>query len=397
MEKSRFDIISDLFKLSNAISDNLKLAESLADRTSADDETDYKGSCRNIKYGLKPLPLLLDGIRKYIAGHEDKELARKFAGLHDDTKRLHELCSRHTDLGKAAFRTGVAYLSMEVIGQYFFPERELAEVSPGVPDSIPKPMTRTEATDCIDTIRTAIRKWAESPDGNGGKKMYAMLAKVDKAKIQAVKEYIVNANDKDLAQLFTEYFTEAVHLSMLPQNDDIKAQSAGIKMFHIALTMGYVKRNVLHESVPKSATSQTIPSCTEEPASGFTAADTMQGGVFSTTAQVPVLRLYRFLTTFTVQSGPDKGKPLLDGNTVSDQDFLRAVMRADYSIIYGNCVKGKMRCIVILLSKAYFKDWKGYRAAAARSIGLTPESLARYNVERPFTDRLKELLPMIKQ
>lgn len=60
--------------------------------------------------------------------------------------------------------------------------------------------------------------------------MYAMLAGVDKAKIQAVKEYIVNANDKDLAQLFTEYFAEAVHLSTLPQNDDVKAQSAGIKM-----------------------------------------------------------------------------------------------------------------------------------------------------------------------
>ena len=226
--------------------------------------------------------------------------------------------------------------------------------------------------------------------------MYAMLAKVDKAKIQAVKEYIVNANDKDLAQLFTEYFAEAVHLSMLPQNDDVKAQSAGIKMFHIVMTMGYIKRNVLHENESKSAISKTIPSCTEEVSPGFTATDTMQGGAFSTTAQVPVLRLYRFLTTFTVQSGPDKGKPLLDGNAVSDRDFLRAVMRADYSTIYGSCVKGKMRCVAILLSKAYFKDWKGYREAAARSMGLTPESLAKYNVEKTFIAKLKELLPMIK-
>lgn len=108
------------------------------------------------------------------------------------------------------------------------------------------------------------------------------------------------------------------------------------------------------------------------------------------------LRLYRFLTTYTVQSGPDKGKPLLDGNAVSDRDFLRAVMRADYSTIYGSCVKGKMRCVAILLSKAYFKDWKGYRASAARSMGLTPESLAKYNVEKTFIAKLKELLPMIK-
>ena len=331
------------------------------------------------------------GIRKYVTEHEDKELARKFVGLHDDTKRLHGICSKYADLNKAAFRTGVAYLSMEVIRQYFFPEKEQEQVSPEGSDISTKPMTRTEATDCIDTIRAAIRKCAKDSDGNRGKEMYAMLAKVDKAKIQAVKEYIVNANDKDLAQLFTEHFAEAVHLSMLPQNDDVKAQSAGIKMFHIAMTMGYVKRNVLHESASKA-----ISPCIEEVSSGFTVTDTMQGGTFSTTAQVPVLRLYRFLTTFTVQSGPDKGKPLLDGNAVSDRDFLRAVMRADYSTIYGSCVKGKMRCVAILLSKAYFKDWKGYRASAARSMGLTPESLAKYNVEKTFIAKLKELLPMIK-
>jgi len=65
-------------------------------------------------------------------------------------------------------------------------------------------------------------------------------------------------------------------------------------------------------------------------------------------------------------------------------------------MIYGSCVKGKMRCVAILLSKAYFKDWKGYRASAARSMGLTPESLAKYNVEKTFIAKLKELLPMIK-
>ena len=392
MEKSRFDIISDLFKLSNVISESLKLAESLASKSSCSGETDCKDICRHIRYSLKPLPFLLAGIREYVTEHEDKELTRKFVGLHDDTKRLHGICSKYADLHKAAFRTGVAYLSMEVIRQYFFSEKEQLEAT----DVISKPMTRTEATDCIDTIRAAIRKCAKDSDGNRGKEMYAMLAKVDKAKIQAVKEYIVNANDKDLAQLFTEHFAEAIHLSMLPQNDDVKAQSAGIKMFHIAMTMGYIKRNVLHENESKSATSKTIPSCTEEASSGFTATDTMQGGAFSTTAQVPVLRLYRFLTTFTVQSGPDKGKPLLDGNAVSDRDFLRAVMRADYSTIYGSCVKGKMRCVAILLSKAYFKDWKGYRASAARSMGLTPESLAKYNVEKTFIAKLKELLPMIK-
>ncbi len=386
MEKSRFDAISDLFKLSNIISDSLKLAESLAG-TSGSGETDSKELCRNIKYSLKTLPFLLDGIREYIAEHEDKGLARKFVGLHDNTKRLHDLCSKYAELDKAAFRTGVAYLSMEAIGQYFFPEKEQPEVS----DTISKPMTRAEATACIDTINTAIRKCSEVADRNRGEEMYAVLAKVDKAKIQSVKEHIINANDKDLAQLFTERFAEAVRLSMLPPNADVRQQSAGIKMFHIAMAMGYVKRNVLHESAPKPA-----PSCTEEASSCFTATDTAHGGAFSTTAQVPVVRLYRFLTTFTVQSGPDKGKPVLDGNAVSDKDFIHAVMRADYSKIYGNCVRGKMRCVATMLSKAYFNDWKGYRSAAAGSMGLTPESLAKYNVEKTFIAKLKELLPMIK-
>ena len=387
MEKSRFDAISDLFRLSNIISDSLKLAESLADMASGSGGTDCKDICRNIKYDLKTIPFLLDGIREYIAEHEDKGLARKFIGLHDDTKRLHDLCSKYAELDKAAFRTGVAYLSMEAIGQYFFPEKEQPKVS----DTISKPMTRAEATDCIDTINAAIRKCSEVAKGNRGEEMYAVLAKVDKAKIQSVKEYIVNANDKDLAQLFTEHFAEAVRLSMLPQNANVKAQSAGIKMFHIALTMGYVKRNVLHEG-----TSKPTDHCKEDVSSGFTATDTVHGGAFHTTAQVPVMRLYCFLTTFTVQSGPDKGKPVLDGNTISDKDFIHAVMRADYSKIYSNCVRGKMRCVTTLLSKAYFKDWKGYRSAAACSMGLTPESLAKYNVEKTFIKKLKELLPMIK-
>lgn len=390
MEKSRFDTISDLFKLSNIISSSLKLAESLANTVSDNGEMDSKELYRNIKYGLKTLPFLLDGIREYIAEHEDKELARKFIGLHDNTKRLHALCSKHADLNKVAFRTGVAYLSMEIIGQYFFPENELSEASDAI-GSVPKPMTRFDATDCIDIINTAIRKCAEATDENKGKEMFAMLAKVDKEKVLSVKEYIVNANDKDLAQLFTEHFAETVHLSMLPQNANVKAQSAGIKMFHIALTMGYVKRNVLHEGASKP----TAP-CKEDVSSGFTATDTVHGGAFHTTAQVPVMRLYRFLTSFTVQSGPDKGKPVLDGNAVSDKDFIHTVMRADYSKIYGSCVRGKMRCVATLLSKAYFKDWKGYRSAAACSMGLTPESLAKYNVEKTFIAKLKELLPMIK-
>lgn len=388
MEKTRFAIISALFRLSKIIGRSLKLAESLASGK-VEDEAGNKDICKNIRREMKIVPALLNEVREYIAEHDDKELAHQFVRLHGDAKRLHELCSTYLqDLGKEALYAGIVYTSIEVIGQYFFPDgNEQGKV---------RPMTRIEATDCIDAIRTAIRKCTAKTDVNKGKEYigeeaYALLADMDKDKIEAVKEYITNANDKDLAGLLTEDFAKAVHLSMVFQDGNTKTQLAGIKMFHIALSMGYVKRNILHEDATESEV-KTIPT----PMAGFTATDTVQGGAFSTTVQVPVLRLYQFLTTFTVQSGPDKGKPVLDGNAVPDKDFIRAVMRADYSTAYQNCVKGKMRCVITQLSKAYFKDWKEYRTAAARSIGLTAESLAKYNVEKPFISRLKELLPMIK-
>lgn len=388
MEKTRFAIISALFRLSKIIGRSLKLAESLASGK-VEDEAGNKDICKNIRREMKTVPALLNEVREYIAKHDDKELAHQFVRLHGDAKRLHDLCSAYLqDLGKEALYAGIVYTSIEVIGQYFFPDgNEQRKV---------RPMTRIEATDSIDTIRTTIRKCTAETGVNKGKEYigeeaYALLADMDKDKIEAVKEYITNANDKDLARLFTEDFAKAVHLSMMFQDGNTKTQLAGIKMFHITLSMGYVKRNILHENATESEV-KTIST----PMAGFTATDTVQDGAFSTTAQVPVLRLYQFLTTFTVQSGPDKGKPVLDGNAVSDKDFICAVMRADYSTAYQNCVKGKMRCVITLLSKAYFKDWKEYRTAAARSIGLTAESLAKYNVEKPFVSRLKELLPMIK-
>lgn len=387
-EKKRFAIISALFRLSKIIGRSLKLAESLASGK-VEDEAGNKDICKSIRREMKTVPALLNEVREYIAEHDDKELAHQFVRLHGDAKRLHGLCSAYLqDLGKEALYAGIVYTSIEIISQYFFPdENEQEKVCP---------MTRIEATDCIDTIRTAIRKCTAETDVNKGKEYigeeaYALLADMDKDKIEAVKEYITNANDKDLARLFTEDFAKAVHFSMVFQDGNTKTQLVGIKMFHIALAMGYVKRNILHEDATESE-AKTIPT----PMAGFTATDTVQGGAFNTTAQVPVLRLYQFLTTFTVQSGPDKGKPVLDGNSVSDKDFIRAVMRADYSTAYQKCVKGKMRCVITLLSKAYFKDWKEYRTTAARSIGLTAESLAKYNVEKTFISRLKELLPMIK-
>lgn len=392
MEKTRFAIISDLFQLSHGIRASLKVADGLACAGNMD-EAVRKDAYREIKRNLKAVPLYLSGIRDYIAEHDDRDMARQFAALREDTKRLHGLClSLHPELKTEAYRSGIAYATMEVIGQYFFPGNDSDKGA----DVARKPMTRAEATDCIDTIRTAIRKCTAMADANKGKEdvgeeAYSQLAHIGRNEIEAVKAYITNANDKDLAVLFTEDFAKAAHLSVLFRDGNHKTQSAGIKVFHIAMTMGYIKRNILHENATKPTAI-----CKEAAQSAFMGADSTMGETFTTTAQVPVLRLYQFLTFFTVQSGPDKGKPILDGNTVSDKDFIRSVMRADYSKIYSNGVKGKLRCVITLVSRAYFKDWKEYRKTAAGSIGITVENLAKYNVEKVFINKLKELMPMIK-
>ena len=392
MGKTRFAIISDLFQLSHGIRASLKVADGLACAGNMD-EAVRKDAYREIKRNLKTVPLYLSGIRDYIAEHDDRDLARQFVAIQNDTKRLHDLCSTfHPELKTEAYRSGIAYATMEVIGQYFFPGKDTDNGT----FEARKSMTRAEATDCIDTIRTAIRKCTAMADANKGKEdvgeeAYALLVHIGRNEIEAVKEYITNANDKDLARLFTEDFAKAAHRAVLFRVGNPQTQSAGIKMFHIAMTMGYVKRNILHENAPKPTTVYK-----EETQSAFISEGSTMGGAFTTTAQVPVLRLYQFLTTFTVQSGPDRGKPVLDGNAVSDNDFIRSVMRGDYSMIYPNGVKGKLRCVITLVSRAYFKDWKEYRKTAADSIGLTVESLAKYNVEKTFIAKLKELMPMIK-
>lgn len=392
MEKTRFAIISDLLQLSHGIRASLNAADGLIN-DNGKDEAVRREVYREIKRNLKIVPLCLSGIRDYIAEHDDRDLARQFVDMQNDAKRLHNFCvAFHPELKTEAYRSGIAYATMEIIGQYFFPNKDTYN---GV-DGRRKPTTRTETTDCIDTIRTAIRKCTAMADANKGKEnigeeAYVLLAHICRNEIEVVKEYITNANDKDLARLFTKDFAKAAHLSVLFRDGNHKMQSVGIKMFHIAMTMGYVKRNVLHESVSKPTTI-----CKEETQSAFTSADSTMGETFTTTAQVPVLRLYHFLTTFTVQSGPDKGKPVLDGNAISDKDFIRSVMRADYSMIYVNGVKGKLRCVTTLVSRAYFKDWKEYRKTAANSIGINVENLAKYNVEKAFIAKLKELMPMIK-
>ena len=194
MEKTRFAIISDLLQLSHGIRASLKVADGLACDGSKD-ESVRKEAFREIKRNLKAVPLCLSGIRDYIAEHDDRDLARQFVALLDDTKRLHDFCvALHPELKAEAYRSGIAYATMEVIGQYFFPDKDTDKGT----DGKRKPMTRAEATDCIDIIRATIRKCTAMADANKGKEdvaseAYTSLAHIGRNEIEAVKEYITTS------------------------------------------------------------------------------------------------------------------------------------------------------------------------------------------------------------
>ena len=117
MEKTRFAIISDLLQLSHGIHASLEVADGLACDGNKD-EAVRKEAYREIKRNLKAVPLCLSGIREYIAEHDDRDLARQFVALQDDTKRLHDFCvALHPELKAEAYRSGIAYATMEVIGE----------------------------------------------------------------------------------------------------------------------------------------------------------------------------------------------------------------------------------------------------------------------------------------
>lgn len=64
MEKTRFAIISALFRLSKIIGRSLKLAESLASGR-VEDEAGNKDICKNIRREMKTVPALLNEMREY--------------------------------------------------------------------------------------------------------------------------------------------------------------------------------------------------------------------------------------------------------------------------------------------------------------------------------------------
>ena len=191
-----------------------------------------------------------------------------------------------------------------------------------------------------------------------------------KDKIEAVKEYITNANDKDLRGCSRRISQKPSTFLWCSKDGNTKTQLAGIKgVFHIALTMGYVKRNILPRMQPNPSENNTYPNG-ELYGHRYRAGRSVQHD-----GAGACLRLYQFLTTFTVpQSGPDKASPHWTATYAFDKDFIRAVMRADYSTAYQKCVKGKMRCVITCCQKPISRT--GRSTAQPQPVpGLTAKTL----------------------
>lgn len=110
-----------------------------------------------------------------------------------------------------------------------------------------------------------------------------------------------------------------------------------------------------------------------------------------------VKRLYLFLGGHRTATGPKNDVGVIDISKVSLSQFTDALWHGCFTEIYdGDTIrKKKLRFFVNHFSKAYIKDWKGYRKRVARSVNLTTIQLDRFTKDDEFAEGLKEVLPLV--
>ena len=403
MEITRYEIMKDVFSLSQTIEECSELLKdattkglhlSTIDPENPSDEA--KKFCANINRCMKFVSRQINEVKEYVAEHGDKEMAQHFIRSVKNANSLKPLADSWLKLVyKSSFAANQLLFTTKILAQFFLDGQEF-----GTTDIEVKSVNRSQAMEILDNELLTFNKYMPLLECsfNNDTLKEAMLANGifgNRARINILKQYIVENDDKQMAQLFcVPLYSVAKLMNLTNSASTLESGIINIKCFTLLYTMCFIKRTVLADVPNIMTNNQTCPAKTCENESS-TSVET-QLGSFSTIACVPTTRLYKFLIKSTVQSGSDKGKSILDGNSISDADFTRAVVHSDYLLIYNHSVKGKMRCVITLLSKAYFKEWKKYRENAATSIGLSITSLTKYNVDKTFISQLKEQLPMIK-
>lgn len=394
--KDVFSLSLTIDKCSSLLKDASIKGLHLSSIDPANPSDEAKKLCANINRCMKFVTGQINEVKEYVAEHGDKEMAQHLIRSFKNADRLKPLADSCLKLVyKSSFAANQLLFTTKILAQFFLDEQELSTTDMDV-----KIVNRSQAMEILDTELLTFNKYMpllECSFNNDTLKEVMLANGIfgNRARINILKQYIVENDDKQMAQLFCVPLYSVAKLMNF--TNSVSTQESGvinIKCFTLLYTMCFIKRTVLADVPNIMTNNQKCPAKTCENESS-TSVET-QPGSFSTIACVPTARLYKFLTTSNVQSGPDKGRSILDGNSVSDDDFTQAVVHSDYSLIYKHCVKGKMRCVITLLSKAYFKEWKDYRENAATSIGVSMTSLTKYNVDKSFILQLKELLPMIK-
>lgn len=264
-----------------------------------------------------------------------------------------------------------------------------------------------------------------------------MAAAVDVEFCKEAKSQIFNANDKELAMKFCELDLVVWQLVMLgtryeeehPAVERIaKVSGELLQLVH------FLKKEMLHEEFFKfnmvesiqtrlllervakerseelsangmyagwSQLEEAVKACDEKTKAFAQGLHILNDGTFepkSVLSPGDVKRLYLFLGEHRTVTGPKNDVGVIDTTRVSLSQFEYALWHGCFTEILerGSVRKEKLYFFISHFSKAYIKDYNGYRNRVARSLNLSPTQLNKFTKYDDFAEGLQKVLPLVK-
>lgn len=263
-----------------------------------------------------------------------------------------------------------------------------------------------------------------------------MVSRIDIEFFKEAKSHIFNTNDRDLAVKFCELDLIVWQLVMLGTRyeEELSAVEHIARMAGELLQLVYfLKTEMLHKDffefnaaestktrvlLEKIATERTeglsadtkyggwsqledaVKACDERERAFAEGLQLLNDGTFeprSVLSPEDVKRLYLFLVGYRTATGPKNDVGVIDASKVSLSQFENALWYGCFTEIYDgdSTHRDKLRFFITHFSKAYIKDWKGYRNRVARSVNLSPVQLSKFTKDDGFASELKKVLPLV--
>lgn len=254
-----------------------------------------------------------------------------------------------------------------------------------------------------------------------------MAAAVDVEFYKEAKSQIFNANDKELAMKFCELDLVVWQLVMLgtlyeerhPAVERIAEVSGELlQLVHFLKTeklheeffkfnmVESIQTRMLLERVARersedlssngmyagwSQLEDAVKACDERMKAFAEGLHILNDGTFepkSVLSSEDVKKLYLFLGEHRTTTGPKNDVGVIDTTKISLSQFEYALWHGCFTEIYDgdSTRKEKLRFFITHFSKAYIKDWKGYRNRVARSLNLSPTQLNRFTKYDDFAE-----------